>query len=147
MVEVLTPPGQNFCKLIRGRPTRVGERQKRLTRAREKKRGEKMAKQPSKRAKIQRSLTEQLALKGAALDHYEDLLRDYMSLWDIKERLIADIKARGVVYQDKSASGVLMWKNNPSIKELRQTEQQMLNILRELELKTDDAGGSEDDEL
>ena len=101
----------------------------------------------SKRSIIQASLQEQLALKGASLDHYEDLLSDYMNLWDTKNKLILDIKKRGVVYQDVSASGNLMWKNNPSIKELVLVNKQMLSILKELKLSTNEAGGGDADDL
>ena len=96
---------------------------------------------------IDASLREQLALKGAALDHYEDLITDYMGFWDTKNALLQDITTRGVVYQDVSAAGNLMWKNNPSVKELVMVNRQMLSILKELKLSTDGAGGGDADEL
>jgi len=96
---------------------------------------------------IDASLREQLALKGASLDHYEDLITDYMGFWDTKNALLADITTRGVVYQDVSAAGNLMWKNNPSVKELVMVNRQMLSILKELKLSTDDADGGDADEL
>ena len=101
----------------------------------------------SRKRRILNSLLEQLALKGASLEHYEDLLADYMSLWETKNALVKDIKTRGVVYQDVSAAGVLMWKNNPSIKELVSVNRQMLMILKELKLSTDEAGGGDEDDL
>lgn len=96
---------------------------------------------------IDASLREQLALKGASLDHYEDLVSDYMGFWDTKNALLADINTRGVVYQDVSAAGNLMWKNNPSVKEFVMVNRQMLSILKELKLSTEDAGGGDADEL
>lgn len=99
------------------------------------------------KAKIDKSLREQLALKGASLDHYEDMISDYMGFWDTKNALLADIRDRGVVYQDFSAAGKLMWKNNPSIKELVGVNRQMLSILKELKLSTDEMGGGDADEL
>lgn len=101
----------------------------------------------SRKRKILDSLQEQLALKGASLEHYEDLLKDYMSLWDAKNALVRDIKSRGVVYKDMSAAGNLMWKNNPSIKELVSVNRQMLMILKELKLSTDEVGGGDEDGL
>ena len=100
-----------------------------------------------KRKDILESLQEQLAMKGASLDHYTDLLNDYMTLWDTKNALSADIKKRGVVYKDVSSVGVEMWKNNPSVKELVMVNRQMLTVLKELKLSTDDAGGGDEDDL
>lgn len=99
------------------------------------------------RKKIVESLREQLAMKGAEMAHYTDLLDDYMSLWDIKNKLIADIETRGTSYQDSSSAGKIMWKNNPSVKELVMVNRQMLSILKELKLSTDEAGGGNADEL
>lgn len=102
----------------------------------------------AKRNDIQKSLLEQLAMKGASLEHYEDLISDYMDMWDTKNALTKDIKSRGVVFQDVSAAGHMMMKNNPSVKELVMVNRQMLSILKELKLSTDDAAvGGEDDDL
>ncbi len=100
-----------------------------------------------KRSEILESLEEQLAMKGASLNHYTDLLNDYMTLWDTKNLLAEDIENRGVVYKDKSSVGVEMFKNNPSVKELVMVNRQMLSILKELKLTTDEAGGGDEDEL
>lgn len=101
----------------------------------------------TKRKAILESLGVQLAAKGASLDHYTDLLVDYMTLWDTKNALSMDIRKRGVVYKDLSSVGVEMMKNNPSIKELVMVNRQMLSILKELKLSTDEVGGGEDDDL
>lgn len=101
----------------------------------------------TKRKDIFESLEEQLAIKGAGISHYTDLLNDYMILWETKNALAADIKKRGVVYQDVSSVGVEMWKNNPSVKELVMVNRQMLSILKELKLSTDEVGGGDEDGL
>ena len=101
----------------------------------------------AKRTEVYSSLCEQLALRGASLDHYEDLLSDYMSFWDVKSELIKDIEDRGVSYKDVSAAGNIMWKNNPSIKELVGVNRQMLSILKELKLSTDVVVHGDDDDL
>lgn len=100
-----------------------------------------------KRKDIKESLEEQLAMKGASLCHYADLLNDYMTLWDTKKALAKDIKKRGVVYKDVSSVGVEMFKNNPSVKELVMVNRQMLTVLKELKLSTDEAGGGDEDDL
>jgi len=101
----------------------------------------------SKRSLIKDSLLLQLATKGARLDHYDDLIDDYMTLWDTKNALAADIKTRGVMFKDVSSVGVPMMKNNPSVKELVMVNRQMLSVLKELKLSTDEPGGGEEDDL
>lgn len=99
------------------------------------------------RQSIKKSLTTQLRTKGGEAEHYSDLINDYMTLWETKNALADDIKKRGVVYKDVSSVGVEMYKNNPSVKELVMVNRQMLSILKELKLSTDDVGGDEVDEL
>lgn len=96
---------------------------------------------------IREALEQQLALKGAGQDCFTDLVKDYMSLWSIKNKLLKDIRERGIVYKDYSATGVLMQKNNPSVKELVSVNRQMLSVLKELGLTTDKAGSGEPDDL
>ena len=96
------------------------------------------------RTDIKKSLILQLQIKGADLDHFKDMVDDYMSLWDIKCALIKDIKKRGVTYKDFSSVGVEMQKNNPSVKELVAVNRQMLSILKELEINTRLVVGEDD---
>ena len=103
-----------------------------------------MARKPAKEKRIEKALQEQLALKGADLEHYRDLLSDYMDLWRTKNKLIADIEERGVNYQEPNSTGNQVWKSNPSVKELVMVNRQMLAILKELKLSTDDVGGEDD---
>ncbi len=100
-----------------------------------------------KRKDILESLEEQLAFKGASLAHYTDLLNDYLTLWDTKNALAKDIRSRGVMFTDSSAAGHTMMKNNPSVKELVMVNRQMLTLLKELNLSTDDAVGGDEDAL
>ena len=101
-----------------------------------------------KRKKVSESLAEQLAIKGASIDCFEDLLQDYMAMWDTKNDLIADIRDRGITFKDFSSVGVEMTKNNPSVKELVMVNRQMLTLLKELGLSTENAmGGEVDDDL
>ena len=96
---------------------------------------------------IRDALLEQLAMLGAGQEHYIDLIDDYMSMWNIKTKLAEDLKTRGTVYTDKSSVGVSMLKNNPSTKEFVMVNKQMLSLLKELGLSTDNAVGSDEDEL
>ena len=89
-----------------------------------------------RRQLIEESLLEQLEMKGADMDHFVDLVRDYMSLWDVKNDLLEDIKERGVMYRDFSSVGIEMMKNNPSVRELVGINRQMLSILKDLDINT-----------
>lgn len=98
------------------------------------------------KVKIKDSLLMQLAFIGAIQDHYTDLINDYMGLWDVKTQLLRDIRKRGIVYTDLSSTGIRQQKNNPSVKELVLVNKQMLSILKELGLSTENAAASNDDE-
>lgn len=100
-----------------------------------------------RRQRIEESLLEQLQTKGADIEHFIDLVRDYMSLWDVKNDLLQDIKKRGVMYKDFSSVGVEMMKNNPSVRELVGINRQMLAILKDLEINTKTVAVFDDDEM
>lgn len=100
------------------------------------------------RAQIKNSLEQQLWKKGANIACFQDQICDYMSLYDIKKKLQADIKKRGVSYKTTSASGYQIIKQNQSVKDLVAVNKQMLLILEKMKLTPDltDAD-DEDDEL
>lgn len=87
-----------------------------------------------KKKDIENSMKETLISSGHEQEVYIDLVNDYMRLWTIKNKLLTDISKRGVVYTDKSSTGVEMMKNNPSTKELMLVSRQMLQILEKLGL-------------
>lgn len=101
------------------------------------------------KTEVKESMLKRLAAMGADQPHYADLVGDYIALWDIKEKLIKDVRKRGVTYKDVSSVGVEMQKNNPSTKELIGVNRQMLSILEKLNLVTTaaSAGGGEDETL
>ena len=77
-----------------------------------------------------------------------DLLDDYMALYDIKKKLKADIKKRGVSYETTSASGkaTISKNENQSVKDLVAVNKQMLMILDKLGLTTEKTIKDDDDE-
>lgn len=89
----------------------------------------------AKKTDIKNDLLTQLENKGVYGKHYLDLINDYMALWDIKNQLIKDIKARGVSVRYDHGGGQGGYKKNDSITELNKTNGQMLRILNELGLK------------
>lgn len=101
-------------------------------------------KKPPSRAKIQNSLLKQLETKNAKVAHFEDLIYDYLFLYDTKMMLQKDIKSRGVSYKTTSANGYEITKQNQSVKDLVAVEKQMSALLKELGLTTDEPTGEED---
>ena len=100
-----------------------------------------------KRVDIEKSLKKQLDDKGATVNHFTDLINDYLSIWDVKNALVEDIKTRGVTFTDVSSTGIPMMKNNPSVKELVMVNKQMMSILKELGISTTDIGVDDGDEM
>ena len=102
-----------------------------------------------KKKDIENSMIETLKTSGHDQEVYMDLIGDYMKLWSIKNKLLTDISKRGIVYKDKSSTGVEMIKNNPSTKELMLVNRQMLQILEKLGLTDLEIirGGIDDDSL
>ena len=87
--------------------------------------------------KIKSSLIKQLRAKGAETAHFLDIIDDYMEFYDTKKALQEDIKERGVSYKTLSANGF------ESVKDMVAVEKQMLSILKELGLTTDEPTGNE----
>jgi P27 family predicted phage terminase small subunit len=85
--------------------------------------------------KIKEDMLDQLERKGVYGNHYLALVNDYLSLYEIKEMLIKDIKDRGVVVEYQNGREQWGIKKNDSIAELNKTNAQMLKILSELGLK------------
>lgn len=102
-----------------------------------------------KKADILKSLQDQLRKKQADISAFNDLLDDYMAMYDIKKKLRADIRKRGVAYETQSASGkAKITKQNQSVKDLVAVNKQMLMILEKMGLTTDKTiKGDEDEKL
>lgn len=82
---------------------------------------------------IKSDLLKQLDTNGTYGKHYEDLINDYMELWDTKNKLFSDIKARGVSIEWNNGKQSSV-KKNDSIAEVAKTNTQMLKILDALRL-------------
>lgn len=106
----------------------------------------------ARKTEIKKDLIDQLERNGVYGKHYLDLINDYMSLWDIKNKLIKDIKKRGVSikWETFNKDGEVVqegYKKNDAIGELNKTNAQMLKILNELGLKATNSGlGDDSDE-
>jgi hypothetical protein len=87
-------------------------------------------KQAELRKHIETDLMNQLKDKSIHGKHYEDMVQDYLSLWDLKGKLIEDIQDNGI-----KISGMHGPKSNPAINDLHKTNDRMLKILDALGLK------------
>lgn len=100
-----------------------------------------------KSAKVKRSLLQQLKAKGAKLAHFVSLVEDYCWYYDQVEAMKEDIAERGLTYTTISSTGKEYEKDNPSVKLVPTYTRQMLQILKDLGISTDDIPAEEDDEL
>lgn len=99
-----------------------------------------------KKDEIKKDLVDQLERNGVLGNQYQDLIDDYMALWDIKNKLIKDIRTRGVSVEWRNGGGQGGVKKNESIAELNKTNAQMLKILNDLGLKASRTELKDDDE-
>lgn len=101
----------------------------------------------TKKSAIKKDLLEQLKNNGIFRETYIDLVEDYISLWEIKNKLIEDIKERGVTIEYQNGREQWGYKKNDSINELNKTSTQMLKILSELGLKPVPDNGDDEIEM
>lgn len=99
----------------------------------------------ARKTEIKKDLIDQLDRNGVYGKYYLDLVNDYMAMWEIKNKLIKDIKERGVSVYWCNGGGQEGYKKNDSIAELNKTNAQMLKILNELGLKPSRSDGDPDD--
>lgn len=101
-----------------------------------------------KRESIKSDLLEQLHKNGIKGSQFIDLIEDYMSLWDLKNKLIKDINERGAMILWQNSETQKGYKKNDAVSELPRVNKQMLALLKELGLqavvKVDDTDEIED---
>ena len=95
--------------------------------------------------RIKANLLDQLKAKDRYEEVYIDLVNDYMSMWQIKNQLIADINARGVQIKTFNSHGQEVYKKNDSIVELPKYNSQMLKLLNDLGLSALELDNGDDD--
>ncbi|WP_433943473.1 hypothetical protein [Paenibacillus sp. SN-8-1] len=81
------------------------------------------------RKKIENDLKRQMKLNGTTFSYHSDLVQDYLSLWDLKNELVDDIRDTGI-----TVPGMHGPKSNPSINDLHKTNDRMIKILDALNL-------------
>ena len=105
-----------------------------------------------KKTEIKQDLLDQLERNGTVGKYYIDLVNDYMSLWETKKKLIADIKERGVSikWETYNKDGEVVQsghKKNESVDQLVKVNQQMLKLLDALGIKPSQGGDPDDDDM
>jgi phage terminase small subunit len=106
-----------------------------------------VAKKP-KKTEIREDLLRQLEENGTYGSQYVDLVEDYMALWDLKNKLIQDIKRRGAMIAWQNGEFQKGSKKNDAVVELPKVNRQMLVLLKELGLRAVDTRADDlDDEL
>lgn len=88
-----------------------------------------------KKKKIYDSLKEQLLLNDNYNDYTEDLLQDYLTMYEVKSQLALDIENNGISIEYDNGGGQRGRKGNSSIDLLNRTNAQMLKLLDSLGLK------------
>jgi P27 family predicted phage terminase small subunit len=88
-----------------------------------------------RKSEIRQDLIDQLERNGTFGSYYLDLIESYMALWEIKRKLVQDIRARGVIVTWDNGGGQSGQKRNESVGELNKICAQMLKLLSDLGLK------------
>ncbi len=99
------------------------------------------------RDEIKRDLTDQIERNGTNGRYYEDLIEDYMKLWDTKNMLIADIESRGAVVDYVSNNGTTNKRKNESVGELVKVNDRMIKLLDAIGISPLQTESDDDDEM
>ena len=100
----------------------------------------------TKRSEIRKDLLDELERNGTVGKYYTDLVDDYMTLWDTKNLLKADVKGRGAVDEYISNNGTVNKRKNESVGELVKVNDRMVKLLEALGI-TPDGAVNDDDEM
>lgn len=100
----------------------------------------------TKRSEIRKDLLDELERNGTVGKYYTDLVDDYMTLWDTKNLLKADVKGRGAVVEYISNNGTVNKRKNESVGELVKVNDRMVKLLEALGI-TPDGAVNDDDEM
>ena len=89
------------------------------------------------RKRVEKSLKQQLVSKGADVEIFKNMIDDYMRLWDLKEMYFQDVKENGLRVDGKE---------NTSPKQIPIVNRQMLAILKQLDITTENVVGEDGEE-
>lgn len=95
---------------------------------------------------ITASLMKQLELQNKTSDFYVDLVNDYVEYWDLKKKMVRDIRKNGIRYKTINGNGIEVEKPNESVTNLPKITTAMLKILSDLNLKEPLSESSDEDD-
>lgn len=102
----------------------------------------------TKRSEIKQDMLDQLERNGVYGSQYTNLVDDYMSMWDIKNKLLKDIKKRGINIEWDNGGGQKGIKKNDSLTQLYKINSEMLSVRKELGLQpTKNKAVADEDDL
>lgn len=105
-----------------------------------------MAKKDLRKA-IKNDLLEQLERNCTTGQFYTNLVDDYMTMWDTKNQLAADIAERGAVVEKIYSNGTIAQENNKSTEQFLKVNAQMLKLLDSIGIKPAQVEDDSVDEL
>lgn len=102
---------------------------------------------PKKYREIKKSLLNSLETANNNTPVFQNLVEDYMTLYETKELAKADISKRGVMVEYQNGKSQSGYKKNDMIEAILKINAQMIKILDKLCINADGGLGLEDDEL
>ncbi|MGL9969374.1 hypothetical protein [Enterococcus sp. DIV1420a] len=88
----------------------------------------------ARKIKLKARLINQLERDGKTANYWYDLVLDYLTFWEIKEKLKIDIERNGVMVVIKNGSQKFR-KRNDAVVELPKIHKRMTDILEILDIK------------
>lgn len=101
-----------------------------------------MQKKP-KKTEVKTDLLQKLEECGMVDKFYVDLVEDYMVLWDMKSALAKECKKKKMITW-KNGENQQGEKVNPALKEFRETNKRMVELLKSLGLESADKDVNDD---
>lgn len=99
----------------------------------------------TERKKLKQDFVDQLERNGAVGSYYDDMVEDWLLLWDVKNELKTDLKERSTKVEKYDSKGQMQIVNNESGDLLIKTTVQMQKILDFLGLKPPGMQGGDGD--
>lgn len=87
-----------------------------------------------RKQRIQKDLLDQLERSGKTQSYWRDLVFDYLSFWETKEKLKIEIERKGAMVTIKNGSQTFR-KRNDAIVEMPKISKRMTDILEILDIK------------
>lgn len=91
----------------------------------------------ARKIKIKTDLMKKLALDKKTQSYWSDLVNDYLTFWEIKEKLKTEIERKGAMITIKNGSQIFR-KKSDAVVELPKIHKRMTDILEVLAINEDE---------